>query len=98
VLLVASFLAVGLFMSTLTVQPTIAAVSTFGVLLVWWSVDWAGSGRAGDYAGVLSYLSMLRHYEPLLKGVFNSSDVIYYLLFIATFLIFSIRRLDADRL
>jgi len=68
------------------------------VLLRWWCVDWAGSGRAGDYAGVLSYLSMLRHYEPLLKGVFNSSDVIYYLLFIATFLIFSIRRLDADRL
>ena len=98
VLLVASFLAVGLFMSTLTVQPTIAAVSTFGVLLLLWIVDWAGSGRAGEYAGVLSYLSMLRHYEPLLKGVFNSSDVIYYLLFIATFLIFSIRRLDADRL
>lgn len=97
-LLVASFIAVGLFMSTLTAQPTIAAISTFGVLLLLWIIDWAGGSRAGEFTGVLSYLSMLRHYEPLLKGMFNTSDVIYYLLFIATFLILSIRRLDAERI
>ncbi len=97
-LLVSSFVAVGLYMSTLTAQPAIAAVSTFGVLLLLWVIDWAGGDRAGDYSGVFAYLSTLRHYEPLLKGVFNSSDVLYYLLFIATFLILSIRRLDADRL
>lgn len=98
VLLVASFVAVGLFMSSLTTQPTIAAVSTFGVLLLLWIVDWTGSSRAGELGGVLSYLSMLRHYEPLLKGVFNTSDVVYYLLFMVTFLILTIRRLDAERL
>lgn len=98
VLLVASFVAVGLFMSSLTAQPTIAAVSTFGVLLLLWIIDWTGSSRVGELGGVLSYLSMLRHYEPLLKGVFNTSDVVYYLLFMATFLILTIRRLDAERL
>jgi ABC-2 type transport system permease protein len=41
---------------------------------------------------------MLRHYEPLLKGLFNSTDVAYYLLVIILFLGFSIRRLDATRL
>jgi ABC-2 type transport system permease protein len=41
---------------------------------------------------------MLRHYESLLKGVFNSTDVIYYLLLVALFLILSIRRLDSYRL
>jgi len=98
VLLVASFIAVGLFMSSLTAQPTIAAVSTFGVLLLLWIIDWAGSSRVAELGSVLSYLSMLRHYEPLLKGMFNTSDVVYYLLFIATFLILTIRRLDAERL
>ncbi len=93
-LLTASFVAVGVFMSTLTAQPAIAAVSTFGVLLGLWIVDWAGA----DHAGPLGYLSILRHYQSLLKGVFNSSDVIYYLLFITTFIVLSIRRLDADRL
>lgn len=41
---------------------------------------------------------MLRHFEPFGKGIFNTSDVIYYVLFITTFLVLSIRRLDADRL
>lgn len=97
-LLLAGFAAVGLFMSTLTAQPTIAAVGSFGVLLLLWIVDWAGEGEGGATGGVLAYLSLLRHFEPLLKGAFNSSDVTYYLLLIATFIGLSIRRLDAYRL
>ncbi len=95
ILLVASFAAIGLYLSTLTNQPTVAAVSTFGVLLLLWVLDWAGDS---DVGGLFSYVSMLRHFESLLNGVFDSSDVAYYLLFIATFLVLSVRRLDADRL
>jgi ABC-2 type transport system permease protein len=84
-------------MSALTAQPTVAAVTTFGLLLLLWIIDWAGN--AGNHAGnLLAQLSMLRHYEPLLQGLFNSADVAYYLLIIVLFLGFSIRRLDADRL
>ena len=99
VLLIASFAAVGLFMSTLTVQPTVAAISTFGVLLLFWIIDWAGS-KVDDPAasGVLSYLSTLRHFEAMAKGIFSSRDLIFYLLFITLFLVLSIRRLDNDRL
>lgn len=96
-LLLASFAAVGLFMSTLTSQPTIAAVSGFGALLLLWIIDW-GAGAAGGGSSALAHLSLLRHYEPLLRGAFSSADVIYYLLIIVTFLAFSIRRLDAYRL
>ena len=97
-LLLAGFAAVGLFMSTLTEQPTIAAVSSFGVLLLLWILDWAGNSNLGEASGAFAYISILRHFEPLLKGVFDSSDVIYYLLFVIFFLGLSIRRLDADRL
>ena len=99
VLLIASFAAVGLYMSSLTQQPTVAAISTFGVLLLLWIIDWAG-GKAGDpgATGVLTYLSMLRHFEGLSRGVFSSADIIYFLLFISTFLILSIRKLDAERM
>jgi ABC-2 type transport system permease protein len=96
-LLLAGFAAVGLFMSTLTAQPVIAAVSTFGVLLLLWIIDWSGAAGAKG-ASVFGYLSMLRHYESLLKGVFNSTDVAYYLLLIALFIVLSIRRLDSYRL
>lgn len=97
VLLVASFCSIGLLISTLTVQPTIAAVGTFGVLLLLWIIDLAGSTGSGG-GEVLGYLSMLSHYQQLLQGIFSSTDVIYYLLLISSCLILSVRRLDADRL
>jgi ABC-2 type transport system permease protein len=99
VLLLSAFAAAGLFMSTLTNQPIIAAISTFGLLLLLWLIDVAGS-KVGteETSGVLTYLSLLRHSEAFNKGVFSSSDLIYYLLFITVFVVFSIRRLDNDRL
>ncbi|GAB4345762.1 MAG: ABC transporter permease subunit [Gammaproteobacteria bacterium] len=95
-LLLASFAAIGLFMSTLTGQPVVAAVATFGVLLGLWIVDWAGNhGETAD--DLLRYLSALRHYESLLQGLVRSEDLVYFALLIATFLILGIRRLDAER-
>lgn len=96
-LMIASFAALGLFMSALTSYPGVAAVSSFGVLLLLWILDWAG-GKETAASGLFGYLSLVRHYESFLKGVFNSADLLYYLLFIATFLVLAIRRLDADRL
>ncbi len=95
-LLLAGFAAVGLFMSTLTQHQTVAAVSSFGVLLLFWILDWAGAGAGG--ASALAYLSLLNHYEPFLKGVFDSGDAVYHALFIATFLTLAVRRLEMDRL
>ncbi len=91
-LLMASFAAVGLYVSTLTHHPGIAAVGSFGILLLLSIVDWSGA------SGLFSYLSLVRHYEALLKGVFNSSDVVYYVLLIVTFLTLAVRRLDGERL
>jgi len=96
-LLLGSLCSIGLYISTLTTQPTVAAVATFGVLLLLWVLNMAGStGNAG--AGALSYLSLLSHYQPMLKGMFSSTDVAYYLLLIVACLVLSVRRLDADRL
>jgi ABC-2 type transport system permease protein len=94
-LVIAAFSAIGLYMSALTEQPVVAAVTTFGLLLMLWIINQAGTASAD---GVMSYLSMLAHYEPLLKGLFSSMDAGYYLLVIALFIGFTIRRLDATRL
>ena len=96
-LLLGAFAAAGLFISTLTKQPVVAAVASFGLLLLLWIISWAGSGDA-RYSPVFHYLSLVEHYSSLLTGSFNSTDVIYYVLFIVAFLVLSIRRLDAYRL
>jgi len=95
-LILASFAAVGLYMSTLTNQPAVAAIGTFGVSLMLWIANLANSSTDGD--SVLSYLSLLQHYQSMMKGVVNSGDVAYYLIFIAAFLVLSVRKLDAQRL
>jgi len=95
-LLVGGFAAVGLFMSTLTQYSTVAAISTFGALLMFWILDWSGQGlRSGN---LIAYLSLFNHYKPFLDGIFDSADAIYHVLLITTFLVLSIRRLDADRI
>ncbi|HWO99242.1 MAG TPA: ABC transporter permease subunit [Methylococcus sp.] len=97
VLLLAGFAAVGLYISALANHPTVAAVSTFGALLLFWIIDWTSSVE-GNAGGLLSYLSILRHYEGLLKGLVSTTDLVYFLLFTLTFLVLSVHRLDNDRL
>lgn len=96
VLVVSGFAAVGLFMSTLTNHPTVAAIAAFGALLLFWILDATGQGDAR--ANLLAYLSLFNHYQPFLRGVFDSTDAAYHVLLIATFIVLSIRRLDAARL
>ncbi len=96
-LLLAAFAAIGLYLSSLATQPVVAAVGSFGMLLLLWIIDW--NATVGTAKGeLLGYLSMLRHYQNLLKGMVNTTDLVYFLLLIVTFVGLSIRRLDNDRL
>ena len=96
VLLIASFTAIGIYMSSLTRQPTIAAVTTFALLFLLWIIDWAGNSAAGF--SVLSWLSLLSHFEPMTRGQLNTQDLSFYLIVIVTFILLTIRRLDRERL
>ena len=97
-LLMASFAAVGLFISTLTSQPAIAAITTFGVLFMLWIINLAANSGSETFKSIFTYLSLLNHYDNLIDGMFISADVIYYLVIIVTFIILSIWRLDAERM
>lgn len=94
VLLAASFAAIGLFVSCLTSLPVVAAVLTLAAFLALWIVNIA----ATDPTSSLNYVSLLAHFEPFMNGSVAVKNLIYFGLLIVTFLILSIRRLDADRL
>jgi ABC-2 type transport system permease protein len=95
-LLIGALCAIGLYISALSEHPTVAAISTFGVFLLLWIIDWAGD--SGQYSELFAYLSITRHYQTLLEGLLNTTDIIYYLLIIVLFNILTIHRLDAERL
>lgn len=96
-LLAGTFAAIGLFMSSLTEQPVVAAISTLGVLMLLWIVDW-NSDAGESVSNLFQYLSLKSHLNAFLKGIFSTRDFIYYLLLITVFLILGIRRLDQKRL
>ena len=96
-LLLGAFSAIGLYLSSVTENQTIAAVGSFGILLMLWIVDWL-SESVDSGQSLLAYLSLLQHHESLLEGVFDSSDIAYYLLLITGFLGLTIRQLDRERL
>lgn len=97
-LLGSAFASTGLFVSTLTTQPSVAAVSTFGLLLLLWILDLGAATGTQSETQLFRHLSVLRHFDTLLKGEVSTRDLAYFALFIATFLGLSIRRLDALRL
>jgi len=94
-LLVGAFAAAGLYMSAMTRQPIIAAITTFGLLLLLWMIDWAANGEGGE---VVAYLSIIGHFQSLSRGLVALSDLAYYLLFMTLFLGLAIHRLDVERL
>ena len=96
-LLLAAFAAVGLFLSSLTSQPSVAAVASYGVLLLLWIINLAGAGKEGA-ATLFSWISLSSHFQHLLSGLVNSADLAYYLLLIGLCLALTIRRLDSRRL
>ena len=93
-LLAASFVALGLYISSLTSHPAIAALGTLGALLALWIADIVASG----VSGVAQNFSLLRHFESFNQGLVDSFSLTFFILFIMTFLMLTIRRLDGVRL
>ncbi len=96
-LLVSAFTATGLYMSCVASHPVIAAMGTFGLLLLLWILDWTAAMQA-QRSELFEYLSILRHFQNLQSGLISSVDLLYFVLFISGFLLLSIRRLENDRL
>jgi ABC-2 type transport system permease protein len=96
-LLVTTFIAIGLYLSSLTKQPTVAAISTFSTLFLLWILDWAGNQSNLESNTLFNWLSLLRHFEPLNRGQVNTSDLAYYVIISSLFVLFTVRRLESER-
>jgi ABC-2 type transport system permease protein len=92
-LLTACYTALGLYFSTLTTQPIVAAASTLAALFGLWLIDVASS--SGSVA--LKALSPTLHFQSFNSGLLLGKDIAYFLLFCAIGLLLAIRRLNNTR-
>jgi ABC-2 type transport system permease protein len=92
-----ALLAIGTFISTLTKNQIIAGAATFGVCLLLWVLGWVSGYETSTWARVLSYMSVITHFESFGRGVFNSKDAVYYLTVIFLGLFFTARSMESLR-
>jgi len=93
----ATFIAVGVFASSLTENQIVAAITTFGALLIFWILGWSADYAGGTAGRVLQFLSILEHNDSFSKGVIDTKDVLYYLNFTVLALFLTLRSLEARR-
>lgn len=78
----AAFISAGIFFSSLTENQIVAAMLTFGALLLFWILNWASYSAGGFWRDVLNYLSFFQHFDDMTKGILDTADLVYYLSFI----------------
>jgi gliding motility-associated transport system permease protein len=96
-LMAGCYVSMGVFASSLTDNQIIAAVIAFGMSLFMWIIGWASQAASAGMGEVLQFLSLVDHMQRFLKGIVDTSDVIYYLSFILFNLFLTHRVLDSQR-
>ncbi len=94
ILLAASYVALGLYISSLTAQPVVAA---FGALAIFFGL-WLVEISAVDNNNTWRALAPTSHFQSFNIGLLNSTDLMFFLLFCFAFLLLTIRRLHNNRI
>ncbi len=92
-----ALLAVGTFISTTTRNQIIAGGATFAACLLLWILDWVSAYETATWAKVMSYLSVVTHFDSFAKGVIDTKDVVFYLSVIFFGLFLTARSMESLR-
>jgi ABC-2 type transport system permease protein len=93
-LLTASYVALGLYISSLTTQPIIAAIGAFAVLIGLWLADIGAMSENSPWHAI----SPLNHFQNFNNGLLDSSDAAFFVLFTTVSLLLAMRRLHNNRI
>ena len=81
-----AFMALGIFLSSLTENQIVAAAISFGAALLFWVMSWTSSFSGEKLGTILRQLSILEHLDTFHKGVLSLVDISFFVLFTAFFL------------
>jgi ABC-2 type transport system permease protein len=92
-LLSACYASLGLYISSLTNQPIIAAIGALAVLVGLWLTDISSSAPDSPW----HLVSPLYHFQNFNFGLLDSGDAVYFISFSSAFLLLAMRRLNNNR-
>jgi ABC-2 type transport system permease protein len=96
-LLGATYIAIGVFASSLTENQVVAVIISYASLLIMWLADSLAGAVGGFGAKILNWFSILSRYEDFNRGILGLSPVVYYLSFVAVFLFLTVRVIEKRR-
>jgi ABC-2 type transport system permease protein len=91
------FIAIGLFISSLTKNQIVAGVLTFAVFLMLWVIGWPADQAGPVMRQVLQSLSMVDHFDDFARGIIDTRHVIYYVSLITFGLFLTAKSVDVER-
>ena len=91
------FIAVGLFVSSLTKNQIVAAAITFATFLMLWVINWVSDSGGPLTRQIVDFLSITTHFEDFSKGIIDTKHLVYYLSFITFGLFLTAKSLDSER-
>ncbi len=94
ILLAASYTALGLYISSLTAQPVVAAIGALAIFFGLWLMEIS----AVDNDKTWRALAPTSHFQSFNIGLLNTTDLMFFMLFCITFLLLTIRRLHNNRI
>ncbi len=98
ILMGASFLALGVFASSLTQNQVIAFFVGEVIGIILWVADaFSSVFTSGPLGEIFRYLSISRHYQDAIRGVIDTSDVVYTLSIVAIALFLATQVLQTRR-
>jgi len=96
-MLALSFVAVGLFTSSLTQNQIVAAISCFGILIFLYVISWPAAAGGGLVWSLFRYLSLPEHFSTMVRGVIDTSDIVFFLSVIVVALFLTQRSVESAR-
>ncbi len=97
ILLAAAILSIGMFISSLTDSTILSAVFTFAVILLLLLIDLIAKIVPAPIGEALGYLSLLKHYNTLIQGIFDTSSLILFASYIFLGIFLTAQSIDALR-
>ena len=90
-----AFVSMGLFISTTTENQIIAAIGGFALALLLWIIGAGASYAGATLKPVFEYISIINHFEDFSQGVVDTAHLVYYILFSALGVYFSLKSIES---
>jgi len=90
-----AFIACGLFISSLTENQVVSAMVTYGVLVLFWFITWNEEAGSHELMRLLLGVSMFDRFFNFTRGVIDTKDVAFFVMFVAFFLFLAWQALAA---